>query len=218
MTEEVKLTTGAELETIKSVLVTEASAEVGQENVTTATIESDAPHITAAIEARMEAEGTPVTTEMLVAAIKRIENQLRKGYADPDRITVPVSRNTIIHHDFRRAVPPMPNHIAFPRPALVNGKALKVGSVTVAAVLDDDGEEVKPAQNLPIYVAAAPDGKPLRDSKGDFVVIDPQNGAIRQRVRGTGLVPKRSWLRQMRARFSAWWNSFKFDFRFIKKA
>jgi len=219
------LKTDAEIEAVTTVLssaqvaeqLTE-HAEFGQEAVTTATIEGDNPHITAVIEEKFKSEGVPVSTEMLVATLKRIENNLRKGYADPERITVPVSSRTIIHHDFTRAVPPLPNHIIFPRPALVNGKALQVGSVKVAAILDREGNEVKAAQKLPIYVAAAPDGSPLRDSKGDFVVIDPQNGAIRQRVRGKGLVPKRSWFRMAKARFLAWWKSFKFDFKFIKSA
>jgi hypothetical protein len=189
--------------------------EVGQEAVTSATVEN--PVVSAVIEERMKADGVPVTTEMLVATIKRIENELRKGYPDPERITVPVSSRTTIHHDFTRSVPPLPNHLMFPHPALVNGKAIQVGSVKVPAVLDEEGNELKAVQKLPIYVAAAPDGSPLRDSKGDFVVIDPQNGAIRQRVRGKGLVPKRSWWKMTKARIKAWWKSFKFDFKFIKK-
>ncbi len=192
--------------------------EVGQEAVTTAAIEGDNPHISAIIEEKFKSEGVPVTTEMLVAAIKRVENQLRKNYADPDRITVPVSSRTVIHHDFRRAVPTIPNHLSYPRPALVNGRALQVGSVKVPAVLNEEGEEVVPAQKLPIYVAAAPDGSPLRDSKGDFVVIDPQNGSIRQRVRGKGLVPKRSRVRMLWSRVKAWWKGWSFDFKLIKKA
>jgi len=192
--------------------------EVGQEAVTTAAIEGDNPHISALIQERMKSDGVPVTTEMLVATLKRIETNLRKGYADPDRITVPVSARTVIHHDFTRVVPPVPNHIAYPTPALSKGKPIKLGEVTIPAVLDRDGEEVAPAQKLPIYVAAAPDGTPLRDAAGSFVVIDPQNGAIRQRVRGKGLVPKRSWFRMKWAQLKAWWSSFRFDFKFIKRA
>jgi hypothetical protein len=184
----------------------------GQEAVTTATIET--PLVGAVIEERVK--NTNVKATELVYALRSIEHGIRKNYADPDRITVPVSANAVIHQDFRRKVL-IPDHVMFPRPAIVNGKELQVGSVKIAPIVDRDGKLWKAGYELPIFAAADADGSPMRDSNGAYVVIDPQTGAIRQRVRGSDPRPSRSrWLLRWN-RVVAWFKSFRFDFRFIKR-
>jgi hypothetical protein len=64
-----------------------------------------------------------------------------------------------------------------PKPALVNGEPLLYRRLP-------DGR--------PIYVAAGREGEPLRDSNGDYVVIDPQTGFLRHKLPRTaaqGLPP-----------------------------
>lgn len=214
--EKAPVPTGKEFEAASAALASKqalvAMGDVGQEAVTSATNET--PEVTAAIHEQL---AKPDHVK-LIQTLKSVEHLLRKDYPYPERITVPVSRGTVIHQDFRRKVAPIPNHIAFPRPALVNGKAIQLGSVKVPAVTDEAGHVVAKAQELPIYVAAGPDGKPLRDSKGDFVVIDPQNGAIRQRVRGKGIAAKRNWWVVKWRLLVQWWRSLRFDFKIVKRA
>ena len=165
-------------------------------------------------------EGKAVTTDMLVQTLKRIEYQVRKNYADPDRVTVPTVNplNLVIHQDFRRDVEPIPFHVRFPKVATVFGKPVKVSSYTVPAVFDEDGILTKPAYEVPIYAAQDANGKPWKDDAGNYVVIDPQNGAIRQRmVKKLDVRQRRSWFEVKWLRFKQWIKSIRFDFRIIKR-
>jgi len=194
--------------------IAQEAATFGQEAVTSATFET-AEVSTVIDEKRKQA---PLEHQELIAALKQVEFELRKNYYDPDRITVPVSRDAVIHEDFRRKVEPIPNYVMFPRPALVRGKPIQTGEMEVPAVLNSrDGTVVKPAMRFPIYVAAGPDGGPWRDSYGEYVVIDPQTGAIRQNVKARLSVPKRNWFRVKWSLVKAWFKKFRFDFKFIKK-
>lgn len=194
----------------------ETKGEVGNEAVTTATIET--PEVTAVIEDRVKNADKLVTTGMIVETLKRIETQLRKNYPDPDRIVATgISPHTVIHQDFRRKVEPLPPHVLHPMVALVKGKPLKVSSYTMPPVYDRDDVLVRSAYEVPVYAAAGPDGKPWVDARGNYVVIDPQTGAIRQRMVKAVVKKRRNWFQVRLIRFKQWIKSIRFDFKIIKR-
>lgn len=208
----------------------DTKGETGQEAVTSAAIEGDNSHISAVIQERMANADKPVTTEMIVNTLKRIESAVRKNYPDPTRVTVEGSNphRMVIHQDFRRDLPPIPKHVRSPQIALdFGGTPILVSTVTVPEVKNRDGVVVRRAYDLPVYAAADADGKPWRDAdgkpwrdaRGEYVLIDPQTGQIRQNMKPT-LVKRRgrSWLRVKLIQLKQWWRSIHFDFKFIKRS
>ncbi len=191
-----------------------AAGDDGQEAVTTASLET--PEITAVLDEKRKDNSVRGPSPELIRVLREAERNLRKNYEDPERITVRTSRGMVVHQDFTRKVGAIPDYILTPTPALVNGKPIQVGKVTVPEIRDYQDKLVKASVDYPVYVAADKDGSPLRDSRGNFVVIDPQTGAIRQRMKVNGL-PKRRWWTIQYRRLLAWWKGWKLDFKFVKK-
>ena len=206
--------TGSEFEAASAALALEQLAEV-EEGASSVTNED--PVVSVVIGESMRRSDVVRKSE-LISQLKELELDLRRNYPDPDRIVVPVSSRAVIHEDFRRKVAPIPEYVMFPRPALVRGKPLKDGVLEIPPIFNSrTGEVIAPAQELPIYVAAGPDGGPWRDSHGEYVVIDPQTGAIRQRVKRQVTAPKRSWFRIKWSLVKAFFKKFRFDFKIIKR-
>ncbi len=196
-------TASATLAAKQATALQDSTAElIDQMMAQTASIET--PVVTAGIHATLNSQNNPNAETIL--ALREVERKLRAArYPDSERATVQVSNGATIHHDFRRKVS-IPDYVKFPTRALVNGKPLLVGTIKIAPVISRrTGEVVKAGYELPIYAAADDDGNPLRDASGEYVVIDPQTGAIRQRVRTQRVVaPKRSWLRTKWDNFVYW--------------
>ena len=176
------------------------------------------PLLQSALKQRAD-EPVMVVTRQVVEKLKDIEDKLkgaRKSYYDPTRITVPTSNGAVITQVFTRNPVSIPKHIMFPKPAIVKGKPLQVGTVKTRRLFDREGNLVDPGRELPIYAVAGPDGEPLRDERGEYLVIDPQTGAVRQKLVKTTPV-KRNWLRVKWALFKTWLKSFRLDLKIIKR-